>query len=251
MKKKLPTLFAAMLAMSCSLSIAQKNAKPVLPGNPNAFFIVTDREQLWTVEIRSTEILYRTQKENQSFSVPYVTPKDSAGVRIYRSKLKKDEIVIKIAKDSCRGSVSDVAFEFAADVSISRRKMKSPQKLQGCGTYLADKRLNAAWQLESLGGFKVKPNEFGKELPYIDLHIKERIFSGFGGCNRVNGGLDLRDYSQIKFTDVISTKMMCLSGNRESEFMKLLHAVKSYHIENGRLYLFVDGKAQLVFKKLI
>ncbi len=253
MKKKtlLPSLLSALLALSCGVFAQKSKETRVVIGNPNPFMIVTGKDKLWTVEVRSSEILYRDVSEERTFSVPYVNPKDSSGVKIYRSRLKKDEIVLKISNEKCFDSVANMEYEYTAHVAIKRRKMKEPQVFSGCAAYIADKRLNAVWQLEVMNGSRVMPNDFGKELPYVDLHIKERIFSGFGGCNRINGEIDLKDFNKLTFKNVISTKMLCLAGNRESEFMKLLHGADSYHITGNRLILYKDGKPKLGFKKLI
>jgi len=53
----------------------------------------------------------------------------------------------------------------------------------------------------------------------------------------------------LRFTNIITTKMMC-QNNKEDEFLKALKSATSYKIENNRLWLSNPDKLLVVFKKV-
>lgn len=108
--------------------------------------------------------------------------------------------------------------------------------------------LNTVWMVQQIKTLRVKASDFGQELPYMDLHTDIASFTGFAGCNRMKGNL-VNYNDQLKFSDVITTKMMCTPENRERDFLSALSAANRYEIHDNMLYLFNGKEVQLIFVK--
>jgi heat shock protein HslJ len=112
----------------------------------------------------------------------------------------------------------------------------------------ADPLLHDIWALESIEGEKIIIDETVKNLPVLEIYIKEERVHGNTSCNTINGKIEV-DESEIKFYDMFTTEIAC-PGNLEQRFLSALDTVTNYKIEKMRLYLFDDNKETLVFKKI-
>jgi heat shock protein HslJ len=90
--------------------------------------------------------------------------------------------------------------------------------------------------------------DFKKQQPYLEINAKEKTFMGSGGCNAINGKLFSED-TLLRFTNVISTRMMCPASNIETDFLKALQSTTTFKIENNSLILTNPNDVKLVFKK--
>jgi copper homeostasis protein (lipoprotein) len=92
--------------------------------------------------------------------------------------------------------------------------------------------------------------------PYIQFSAADNRVFGYSGCNRIAGGYEEKpakkaDSGSLKLSQLISTKMACLEGDRmrlEQLFVGLLPQVDAYALINGRLVLYKEGEALLQFK---
>lgn len=100
------------------------------------------------------------------------------------------------------------------------------------------------WKLKTLYGQEVKMEENQKREIFITLKTKENRFTGFAGCNTINGGYILEEGNRVKFNKVISTRMFCPNTN-ESKFLKAINATDNYTIKNNILSLNVGKRAPL------
>tara|TARA_R110002050_G_scaffold76646_3_gene163953 strand:- start:5277 stop:6041 length:765 start_codon:yes stop_codon:yes gene_type:complete len=104
-------------------------------------------------------------------------------------------------------------------------------------------QLNASWELQLINDIPVVVD---RELPYLELQLNNDRFSGFGGCNRINGPVR-QDGPTLKFGMIIATKMACPDLETETQFLELLNnRTWGYKIEGSNLVL-TDGNEQLVF----
>jgi heat shock protein HslJ len=108
--------------------------------------------------------------------------------------------------------------------------------------------LHDIWALDSLYGEKVIIEENTRNLPVLELYVKDERVHGNTGCNTIDGKLDI-DNNKIKFLNLVTTEMAC-SNNIEQEFLSALKKVNNYKLEKMRLFLFEDDKELLVFKKI-
>lgn len=120
----------------------------------------------------------------------------------------------------------------------------------GCssGSSTANMLLHDIWALESIEGEKFVIDETVKNLPVLEIYLKEERVHGNTSCNTIDGKIKV-DESEIKFYDLITTEMAC-PGNIEQRFLSALSKVTDYKIEKLRLYLFDDKNEILVFKKI-
>src|SRR6188508_3879126 len=63
------------------------------------------------------------------------------------------------------------------------------------------------WVLVEMKGVPVQQSG-GRRDAHIAFDVVAKTFSGNGGCNQVNGNYNV-DKSEIRFTEVLSTKMSC------------------------------------------
>jgi heat shock protein HslJ len=65
----------------------------------------------------------------------------------------------------------------------------------------------------------------------------QKQFNGTGGCNRISGSYEIAKRGSIKFSNVMSTKMMCNDQKFEDRFLEVLNEVDGYVVENNRMLL--------------
>lgn len=97
---------------------------------------------------------------------------------------------------------------------------------------------NTLWTLTSLIGHAVAAGE-GRRPPTITLQSDGKRVSGFTGCNQMAGSYT-RDYSELRFGQMMSTRMACLDGGMmetERTFTDVLQRVRSWSISGNRLTL--------------
>ena len=108
--------------------------------------------------------------------------------------------------------------------------------------------INKKWELISLEG-----NEIMADKPiFLDFDANNKI-TGFAGCNTINGNYEVKNGTQINFTQVASTRMMCApyEMNVEKEVMEVLKTADNFTLSNGQLILNVGRRAPLaVFAEL-
>ena len=108
--------------------------------------------------------------------------------------------------------------------------------------------LHDIWALESIEREKIIIDETIKNLPMIEIYVKEERVHGNTSCNTINGKVEI-DKNQIAFSDIITTEMAC-PGDLEQRFLSALQRVNNYKIEKLRLFLFEDEKELLTFRKI-
>lgn len=98
------------------------------------------------------------------------------------------------------------------------------------------------WELSVLDGEQVSGN-----LPiYIELTEDNKV-SGFIGCNRLTGTYTIANKSQIKFSQLGLTRMMCPEREMalESQVLELLNTTDNFTIDSGKLMLNIGRRAPL------
>lgn len=210
------------------------------------YFKGTGNEPFWGLKIGKEKIVLTSLIEGmESLSFPSVEPIKAmdANVKMYRVKNGKVSATITIQQMDCQDSMSGAVSPYSVKVEINNKT------LSGCGKYITDYRLHDIWVLEELNGRKVTTADFQKEMPRIEIHAAENRFMGFGGCNHINGSI-FYEKDLLRFTNVASTLMACMPGNKEDEFVKALQSTTTYSIGNLKLTLSNPSGKLLVFKKV-
>jgi len=124
--------------------------------------------------------------------------------------------------------------------------------IYGCSTKEAEgfniNQLHDIWALESIAGEKITIDETVRNLPVLEIYVKEERVHGNTSCNTIDGKVELYE-NNITFSDIITTEMAC-PGDLEKKFLSALEKVNSYKIEKLKLYLYEDDREIMVFKKI-
>jgi len=124
--------------------------------------------------------------------------------------------------------------------------------IYGCSTKEVEgfnvNRLHDIWALESIAGEKIIIDENIKNLPVLEIYVKEERVHGNTSCNTIDGKVEI-DKNNITFSEIITTEMAC-PGDIEQRFLSALRKVNNYKIEKLRLYLFENEKEILTLRKI-
>ena len=87
----------------------------------------------------------------------------------------------------------------------------------------------------------------GRRDAHITFDVNAKRFSGNGGCNQVNGNYSV-DKNEIRFTEVVSTKMSCNDIEFENAFLSTLGGVDRYEVNGSDLLLKKKKESVLVLR---
>ncbi len=91
------------------------------------------------------------------------------------------------------------------------------------------------WVLVEMKGVPVQQSG-GRRDAFISFNVTDKKFNGNGGCNQINGNYTL-DRNDIRFTEVIATKMSCPDIEFENAFLRALNDVDRYEINGDEIRL--------------
>ena len=91
------------------------------------------------------------------------------------------------------------------------------------------------WVVTEMKGIPVQLSG-GRRDAFIRFENNEKRFTGNGGCNQINGSYAL-DKKDIKFGQVVSTKMSCEDIAFEGTFLDLLNKVDRFEQKGNDLLL--------------
>ena len=91
------------------------------------------------------------------------------------------------------------------------------------------------WVVTEMKGIPVQLSG-GRRDAFIRFETDEKRFTGNGGCNQINGGYAV-DKKEIRFSQVVSTKMSCEDIAFEGTFLDLLSKVDRFEQKGNDLLL--------------
>ena len=116
-----------------------------------------------------------------------------------------------------------------------------------CGTKnkvneITKNTVHKKWELSVLDGKQVA----GNQPIYIELTEDGKV-SGFIGCNRLNGSYTIENETQIKFSQLGTTRMACpeMEMELEKEVLELLNTTDNFTLDDGKLMLNIGRRAPL------
>ena len=71
----------------------------------------------------------------------------------------------------------------------------------------------------------------------LEFVVEKNTFSGFAGCNSINGKMKVNTENRLQLVDIASTRMMCAPDNKEQQFLSLLAKVGAYKFDGDTLIL--------------
>ena len=89
----------------------------------------------------------------------------------------------------------------------------------------------------------------GRQDAYVEFFPAEKRFTGNGGCNRINGNYTLEKRSDLRFSDIVSTKMSCPDLAFETAFLATLADVNRFEMLDDNMLLKDDNKVLLILQR--
>ena len=213
------------------------------------YFKANGSEPFWSLEISNQMTLLKTPMD--SLLIPSVDPvrSDSSMIQ-YRLETEKSIIHIDIVQQECIHSMSGHKSPYVVNITYRLTSEKELKSVNGCGQYYTDYRLHDIWILESLEGFELDHNEMGEKLPLLEINAHKNTFTGFTGCNRMNGQLEYR-HGMIRLQRIATTRRYCPDSSlTETALLKYLKQWNNYTIANNRLILKQDDQEKAIFRKI-
>ena len=102
------------------------------------------------------------------------------------------------------------------------------------------------WVLVEMKGVPVQQSG-GRRDAFINFETTQKLFTGNGGCNTINGTYTI-DRNSIHFRDVNSTKMICNDIEFERTFLNSLALVNRYEIKGDDLLLKKKSEVVLILR---
>lgn len=248
MKKLLVIAFSIVTFVGCkSVNSTVYDDKTI-----NSYFVGGGEEPFWDVKISNETIEFTSLYAGyEKFNFPHSEPARAmdANVKRYYFTSEDFSVTIQVFQRECVNSMSGEISKYAVKVEIKKNNESKTKVFDGCGKYVVDYRLHDIWVLDQLKGKTVTSDDFARELPNMEIDAAKASFMGYAGCNRMFGKL-FSEREILRFTNIGTTEMACIGGNREMEFLQALQSTTTYKIENNRLWLSNNYGMQLVFKKV-
>ena len=102
------------------------------------------------------------------------------------------------------------------------------------------------WVVVEMKGVPVQQSG-GRRDAHINFEVAEKRFTGNGGCNQINGNYSI-DKKEIRFTEVLSTKMSCNDIEFENAFLSALSSIDHYEVNGNELWLKKKRETVLVLR---
>ncbi|PVW14584.1 copper resistance protein NlpE N-terminal domain-containing protein [Marixanthomonas spongiae] len=219
-------------------------AKP----NTSYGFKATGNEPFWNLEIdfANKKMKFQTM-EGDSIVTPLnkpVKPQDIDAVS-YRAQTENGTLNVMITRDECTDSMSGEksGYTVRASVQMGDGDMND---YNGCGDYKGDYRLHDLWVLKSINGDELDSKT---KAPNLEFNLVENKLYGFGGCNRINGDIEMTTDS-IKIGNAISTLMACPELDMEEKFLQAISDKEFKFSFSERQLTLKNENNTLVFKKV-
>ncbi|MAZ73431.1 MAG: hypothetical protein CMC70_09825 [Flavobacteriaceae bacterium] len=136
-----------------------------------------------------------------------------------------------------------------ADASTLSHKLLNVIEMKQDPTF----RLHDIWALQALHGKKItaKTHQKPNKQPILELFVADKRIGGNDGCNSIFGEIENLTETQISFSRIGSTKMMCPNMEVSNAFAEALSNTTSYTLKNLHLYFYnVNGDEILKFVKV-
>ncbi|MBK9105234.1 MAG: META domain-containing protein [Saprospiraceae bacterium] len=221
-------------------------------GQSVIYFKANGVDPVWSLTISAYQIDFKTQASGfESISAPHVEPVKGmdSNIKTYKVKTETGQMEVEIAKMLCQNEGSKERFPYAVTIMIRQGSDTTYTYFTGCGQYVTDSRLEARWVLSHIKSEPVTASQFNDTLPNLSLHANGNSFTGYCGCNIVNGHL-FSERTLLRFTNMVYTKRLCPTKAKEDEFIKGLEFSTNYAVDGDQLTLSNYYGVTLVFKRV-
>ena len=188
MKKSIFFGILVLTILSCKTA-SVSNTTVVNDSDKLPYFKASGTEPFWSILISEDKMVYKTPED--SIIMPHSEPilAMDSNVKLYKVKTESAEFNIQILQQECTNEMSGEISPYKVSVEFKKNKTSEFENIKGCGQYITDYRLHDIWVLEELNGKKISSEDFGKKFPMMEIYASTNKFSGFSGCNQMNGSL--------------------------------------------------------------
>ncbi|MCB0726039.1 MAG: META domain-containing protein [Ignavibacteriae bacterium] len=206
--------------------------------NDGVDFYANGNEPFWSMDLAFDKYLRFNVLDGDSINLGSVKGEKAMDANIMRYAQKTDNgfFTMTIYQQECYDDMSGEKFDYKVIVELNNPGDANYKKYEGCGNYVPDYKLNRTWILKKLGDKDAVDTDYSKGLPDLTFDVKQKRFSGNGGCNRIMGSVFIEG-GTLRFGEVASTMMMCPDIEMETEFTKALAKVTSYKLTGNQLIL--------------
>lgn len=216
------------------------------------YFKANGTGPVWKLEISEDQIVFVSDTAGyEYFTMPYALPVKSADgdSKTYTTQNEACEMKIDIAHVLCQLPDSRERFPYSVIVSIKTNIDTAFADFTGCGLYVPDYHLEFKWNLVSIRGEVISDTAFNDTIPFLILQASVNSFTGFSGCNTLNGRLFI-EKSLLRFTDISAPKIKCPADEWEKKFVSALQFSTQYAFKADTLILSYPGREMLRLKKV-
>ncbi len=108
--------------------------------------------------------------------------------------------------------------------------------------------LNNKWLLEKIGTTPINASDYNS-VPVLEMDISKGRVTGNDGCNSLNGEMEVQG-KRIKFSPIARTEMGCMKKDIGNILgAQISDKTVDYYIKEDRLFMSLEDKSLLVFKK--
>ena len=201
----------------------------------------------WKLSIQFDGVLVFT---NESKNINYKGEIDKKSVAqgadvvsLYSSNGKE---VVRVSIDivECKNNGKRV------DVMYRLEKDKNGTDFSGCGFYRGNPKLHDIWAVKMINDEELNPAKFPKDIPHFEINLQNKQFSGFAGCNQVNGMLRF-EYNKMYIEPLSSTKMYCAElSDIENKILNILRKAPIIYTLKGTTLILETKTGSLTLQKV-
>lgn len=136
------------------------------------------------------------------------------------------------------------------DIMYRLEKDKNGTDFSGCGFYRGNPKLHDIWAVKQINDEKLNPEKFPKDIPHFEINLQNKQFSGFAGCNQVNGMLRF-EYNKMHIEPLSSTKMYCAElSDIENKILNILRNGPVIYKVKGTTLILETREGSITLKKV-
>jgi heat shock protein HslJ/uncharacterized membrane protein len=215
-------------------------------------FYASGNEPFWNLDIDFEKQIRFTTMNGVQYNAPAVQPSKAADANVirFRTVTEAGELIVQIFDRPCDDTMADKKFENEVRVEFKTSAEKEFKTFNGCGDYVPDFRLHDIYVIREVDGITVNPQDFGKNVPNLEINATEKFVLGHDGCNSFRGSVRFKPGTLV-FGPLASTLMACIN-NQEISFKigKALDGELQYKFEDTRLSFYKQDKKVMVLQKV-
>jgi len=217
------------------------------PSAYNSDFTAYDSDSTWKLSVRfGEEIIFTSKVKKISFRAkaqPEIVGQGSNIIKlISANETHSIQITIDVAKCKNTGYITDIL--------LTPINSETKEEFSGCGQYNGSRYLYDIWVLTNINNSPLTPDNFRKQLPFMELNLRDKSISGFGGCNKYSAEISF-SYKKMAVGPIAATKIFCIDESQvEKEFFNVLNSSPVTYIKKNNVLILENSEGTLTFKKV-